>query len=1469
MKKQLILFGLGLFSSMAIQAQSTLAPLKVTSGFNADIVVEALPSQDHLTVGIDNDRTGFLVKGVVVPNTNDNGVPQMPATSKNGNVYNVDYSQNNALKLKGGGQAVNCPEDGTVVFASPVQTAQLWVLGISGNGQSKVAVTVNYNDGTSSDAVELTYEDWWNSSPTDSRSFVAFPGLDRINRNNGQPQGVTSVHLDEYKIDTDAAKEIVSVYIKKNSGADPNIMGFSTGEAAVAVASGFNADIVAETPDVSATANYAVDDNDWCLYEKGRGIGSYSIEKGLPEDGMITSKSGITYQVNYAALNALRMGDGSREGTLEIAGAPKCEKIYFLGSTGNGPQTLTAVITYTDETTSEGSFTYKDWYHAGNAQGDEAYGPLMRTVNYLGDFPGIDSRAEFWLYEGSVDADITKGVKSVTLKSTGGQPFVLGLSMLGEAISPWTGSVLAEGDFYLYNVESGLWLQNNNMEKVPADWTTRAQVDVDGIPFGLVAQDGGYRINPYFSGNHSVNSSNLYMDTGDAVSIWTITPAPDAPVLNAYTITCGDKKLGVTDDGFIADNILGTWQLVSKAERFGALAKATKENPVNLTWLIEGNSFPANYEKNSSWKREGDAGGFAIGGDGGGNKNRVLETWNLSHTDIYQEFEGLPNGAYVLSAAGAYTPTAGADMNLDHLNQYIAGTLGNYGWFYANGEQTQMPSTYSVYNTESVPDRTTKKLGDYYVPDGVYQISRNITDGKYKSDEIVVNVFDGKLRLGAKVVGAPTKTAWILIDNFRLTYRGSEYDQDVINAQLDKINDLLAEVGDVNTTDALQNALNTAVDAANNVDKNDPAAVDAAYNALLNAYNAAKAVNVAVLKATVELAKAEGVDTAAAEDFLANGTTVDGLNNTLFSVRSGRKLNAAHAIDVDAVVGEEPVDGGKYYLLNVGTGLFFDLTADWSTHMSIDNPGIELTFAQDGNSTVNAELPAFKISGAGWNGFNWSEEYFDKNGEHKWTFVPVEGKEKTYYMNVFDNYDWHVVYDVNDGWCDGGRRYWNALKKRNNQTYKNDLNAQWKLVTADERKALLANADETNPVDATIFVNNPNFAFVGGAGSDLERVRRGWEGIEDSEIRGWDCRAFYMIEIKTAKEVKQVIEGLPAGKYEVSANGYAKSDAKLFAATEAGNVEAALPAADADADKFPGVTMNAEDGNFDDAQEFFQTGLYKVATDVVEVGADGKLTIGVKVADYAVFDNIRLTYLGNTITLDENVDNSATIAALAAKGETSVKVVRSTVADTWNTIVLPFNLTAAQVAEAFGEGTEVAAYTTIEGDALQFTTNDGSITAATPYLIRPTKSLSADEPVVFDAVTATTDAIAQISLGGTQDYYVFTGIYDRVAPSKYDYFVAAGNTLKQNANETSKLKAFRAYFKDTRDHLPVGDDDIDNPGDVLAKRFVVNGSTNGIILENGDVVGIESVYTIAGQKVDAKSLKNGVYVVNGKKVIVK
>lgn len=340
----------------------------------------------------------------------------------------------------------------------------------------------------------------------------------------------------------------------------------------------------------------------------------------------------------------------------------------------------------------------------------------------------------------------------------------------------FAGNAPAEGEFFLYNIDSKLWLQNNNMEKNPNDWTTRAQVDVDGMLVGLVPVDGvenGFVINPHFKNNQSINADNLYMDTGAGKTTWVFTPTEAEGYTNVYTITSGDFKLGVDANGLIANNVEGKWQIITKEDRLAAMANAKADAPVNATWLIDGNNFAFNDEKNDSWKREGDAGGFNIGGDWPGNKNRVLETWNLSNCDIYQEIE-VPNGTYQMQAAGAFVPTPGDRMSADDLNAYLAGELKNYGWFYANDQIVQMPSVYSGYRTESTPDRATRQFGDYFVIDGVNQVSRQMCDGGFMSDVITVTVTDGKLRVGAKVTGAKTNTNWIMIDNFRLKYLGTD-----------------------------------------------------------------------------------------------------------------------------------------------------------------------------------------------------------------------------------------------------------------------------------------------------------------------------------------------------------------------------------------------------------------------------------------------------------------------------------------------------------------------------------------------------------------------------------------------------------------------------------------------------------------------------------------------------------------------
>ena len=201
--------------------------------------------------------------------------------------------------------------------------------------------------------------------------------------------------------------------------------------------------------------------------------------------------------------------------------------------------------------------------------------------------------------------------------------------------------------------------------------------------------------------------------------------------------------------------------------------------------------------------------------------------------------------------------------------------------------------------------------------------------------------------------------------------------------------------------------------------------------------------------------------------------------------------------------------------------------------------------------------------------------------------------------------------------------------------------------------------------------------------------------------------------------------------------------------------------------------------------------------------------------------------------------------------------------------MLPFNMTQAQIEEVFGEGTHIAGVNAPETDeeAIAFKTTTDGLVAYKSYLIWPTKDITEEQPITLEKVAiAPVQPMVEDPVGGEMEY-VFTGSFDRVAPTKWDYFVAANNELKKNANETSKLKAFRAYFKDTREHLPVGDDDIDNPGDVLAKRFTVDGQGTGIILQNGEVETLGNIYTISGQKVD--KLQKGVYVVKGKKVVVK
>ncbi|MGN1246832.1 MAG: hypothetical protein ACI4UN_09370 [Muribaculaceae bacterium] len=339
------------------------------------------------------------------------------------------------------------------------------------------------------------------------------------------------------------------------------------------------------------------------------------------------------------------------------------------------------------------------------------------------------------------------------------------------------------GDFYIYNVSTGKWLQENDCN--PAYWLTHANVGYNGLDFELIPQAEAlsFIINPKFGNNHSLVAPGLWMDTPRATVTWIATPveAGDAKV---YTLTCTvdgtNYTLGIGEDGHISDlATAGTeWQFVSKDERLNLLLEeASESNPVSLTWLVPAATFNhwVNERVNVWEKSRNECCGF--GGNGNECKyNFVFEAWALSDFTIQQTVENLPNGKYELSAQGFYCPTDGAGLvaNAESLyQQYLADEIPNYATFFAADKSVEIPSIFAEAQDEVVADMFDLKVAEgKFVPRHVWQFSNAVMHGFYKvAEPLTVTVTDGKLHLGAKVEGA-SGSAWFSIDQIDVKYYG-------------------------------------------------------------------------------------------------------------------------------------------------------------------------------------------------------------------------------------------------------------------------------------------------------------------------------------------------------------------------------------------------------------------------------------------------------------------------------------------------------------------------------------------------------------------------------------------------------------------------------------------------------------------------------------------------------------------------
>lgn len=231
-----------------------------------------------------------------------------------------------------------------------------------------------------------------------------------------------------------------------------------------------------------------------------------------------------------------------------------------------------------------------------------------------------------------------------------------------------------------------------------------------------------------------------------------------------------------------------------------------------------------------------------------------------------------------------------------------------------------------------------------------------------------------------------------------------------------------------------------------------------------------------------------------------------------------------------------------------------------------------------------------------------------------------------------------------------------------------------------------------------------------------------------------------------------------------------------------------------------------------------------------------------------------------TISLSESEDNT-----IETKSDISISLNRKLVKGVWNTICLPFDVSAAQVKSVFGADVRMAALNAeSKGNTLMFDNKTAEgIKAAVPYLIMPSE-VKADNQYEFYNVSIKPENAAQASVVSTLDGFAFKGIYNKVDITQdinnsksYAAFLGASNTLFKAKSGTT-TKGFRAYFA------------IPNSTATSALRVVVDGNATSIKNINcGMVESDDAVYNLQGQRVDARSLMPGLYIKAGKKFVVR
>jgi len=362
--------------------------------------------------------------------------------------------------------------------------------------------------------------------------------------------------------------------------------------------------------------------------------------------------------------------------------------------------------------------------------------------------------------------------------------------------TPTAGVEAAIGDYYIYNLGAGLYLN------LGSSYTTHSTVDGAGCVITISGETDAYQL--HFAGI----DSNSYMGNGgwvdcsttrDDYSTFAFEPVSVDGYSNVYKIKAnnGGSYLYWAGGSGIWGNeaVFGTdntdayyWLLIPQATR-ESTAGASVSNPIDVTYLIKN----PDHEQFANVKWSGDY-SYQNNGSTGTQANffeRWTGTWNttagsgeggtLYDDDVYQTLASLPAGKYQLSMSAFATQQSDETLEITGVTMYA-------------GEES------------------------------------SVTIGAHQNYTLGFTATGGDVKIGVKI--ASTNANWVVADKTRLYYLGADlsilieaYNKAVEAAQavdqtakqnaevLESLQTAIATYGSLDVSTATEESLNEAVTA--------------------------------------------------------------------------------------------------------------------------------------------------------------------------------------------------------------------------------------------------------------------------------------------------------------------------------------------------------------------------------------------------------------------------------------------------------------------------------------------------------------------------------------------------------------------------------------------------------------------------------------------------------------------------------